>query len=93
MRRVEGLPGVQSAFASNFVPLGGGGGAASVLVEGQDRTSAARNRRSPSLRRQPHLRKTLGVALVSGRDLTDAEGITRTPVGDHQPGDGETDVA
>jgi len=28
----------------------------------------------------PHLRKTLSVALVSGRDLTDAEEVTRTPV-------------
>ena len=35
MRRVEGLPGVQSAFASNFVPLGGGGGGGNVIVEGK----------------------------------------------------------
>ena len=35
VRRVEALPGVQAAFASNFVPIGGGGGGARVLVEGR----------------------------------------------------------
>ena len=36
VRRVEGLPGVQAAFASNFVPLGsGGGGGGNVIVEGK----------------------------------------------------------
>ena len=34
VHRIEGLSGVQSAFASNFVPLGAGGGGGNVIVEG-----------------------------------------------------------
>ena len=30
VRRIEGLPGVQSAFASNFIPLDAGGGGGNV---------------------------------------------------------------
>ena len=35
LRRVEGLAGVQAAFASNLVPLSGGGGFANVLIDGR----------------------------------------------------------
>jgi putative ABC transport system permease protein len=79
VRRVEALPAVQSAFGSNFVPLGGGGNGGEVVIEG----------RPPEIGRQPtisivsaspHLRQTLGIALVRGRDMTDTEGSTRTAV-------------
>ena len=35
LRRVEGLPGVQAAFASNLVPLSGGGGFSNILIDGR----------------------------------------------------------
>src|SRR5262249_24333253 len=35
VRRVERLPGVQSASASNFVPFGGGGGGGAAVVDGR----------------------------------------------------------
>ena len=35
MRRVEALPGVQAAFASNLVPLSGGGGFTRILIDGR----------------------------------------------------------
>ncbi|OFW10705.1 MAG: hypothetical protein A3H96_22420 [Acidobacteria bacterium RIFCSPLOWO2_02_FULL_67_36] len=77
VRRVEALPGVQAAFASNFVPLSGGGGGGQVIVEGK----AAEPGKEPAINfvaTSPHLRQTLGVALVHGRDLTDSEGATRS---------------
>jgi putative ABC transport system permease protein len=77
--RVEALPGVQSAFASNFVPVGGGGGGGDVIVEGKP----VERGKEPSINFVPvstHLRRTLGVDLVRGRDLTDAEGVTKAPV-------------
>jgi putative ABC transport system permease protein len=79
VRRVEGLPGVEAAFASNFVPMGAGGGGGRVIVEGR----AVDPGQEPGIAVMgvtPHMRQTLDVALVAGRDMTDAEGATRTPV-------------
>ena len=79
VRRAEALPGVQAAFASNFVPLGGGGGGGRILVDGK----AFESGQEPDISfiaATPHLRRTLGVALVRGRDLTDTEGATKSPV-------------
>jgi predicted permease len=79
VRRVEQLPGVQTAFASNFVPLSGGGGGGEVLVEGKPVEPG----KEPSIAfvaATPHLRQTLGIALVRGRDLTETEETTRTAV-------------
>ena len=79
VRRVEAISGVEAAFASNFVPLGGGGWEGNVLVEGRtfDRGKEPSIEFIPA---SPHLRRTLGIALVRGRDLTDSEETTRTPV-------------
>jgi predicted permease len=79
VRRVESLPGVQAAFASNFVPMGAGGSGGRVIVEGR----AVEAGREPGIALMgvtPHMRQTLAVPLVAGRDMTDAEGSTRTPV-------------
>ena len=79
VRRVEGLPGVEAAFASNFVPLGGGGSNGEILVEGKP----VEQGQEPSITlvgTSPRLRATLGVALVRGRDFTNTEGSTRSPV-------------
>lgn len=79
VRRVESLPGVEAAFASNFVPMGAGGGGGRVIVEGRS-VDPGREPGIALMGVTPHMRQTLDVALVSGRDMTDAEGATRTPV-------------
>ena len=79
VQRVERLPGVQAAFASNFIPLGGGGGGGQVLIEGKA-VEPGRESAISFVASTPHLRQTLGVALVRGRDLTDAEGATKSSV-------------
>ena len=79
VKRVEALPGVQAAFASNWVPMGSGGGGGRVIVEG----SAVEAGREPGIALMsvtPHMLRTLDVGLVAGRDMSDAEGATRTPV-------------
>ena len=79
VRRIEGLPGVQSAFASNFVPLDAGGGGGNVIVDGR----AVPNGEEPFIGFigvTPHLHKTMGLSMLKGRDFTDAEGASRTPV-------------
>jgi putative ABC transport system permease protein len=79
VRRVESLPGVQSASASNFIPFGGGGGGGAAIVDG---LTIARNE-EPQIGFTgvtPHFLRTIGIALLKGRDLTDAEGMSRTPI-------------
>jgi putative ABC transport system permease protein len=77
--RIERLPGVEAAFASNMVPLSGGGGGGTVAIDGRPSEPG----KEPSIDFvgvTPHLLKTLGVKVASGRDFTDAEGWSRTPV-------------
>jgi putative ABC transport system permease protein len=79
VRRIEGLPGVEAAFASNWVPMGAGGGGGRVLVEGR----AVESGQEPGITFvgvTPRMRQTLDIRLISGRDIKDGEGSTRTPV-------------
>jgi len=77
--RVQEIAGVESAFASNLVPLGGGGGGGQVLVEGK----TFERGKEPSIgfvAATPRIAGTLGIALLRGREITDSEETTRTPV-------------
>jgi putative ABC transport system permease protein len=79
LRRVEGLPGVQAAFASNLVPLSGGGGGSRILIDGR----AFPKGEEPGIGYvgvTPHMLKTLGLTAVRGRELTDTEAMTQSPV-------------
>ena len=77
LRRVEGLPGVQAAFASNLVPLGGGGGGSTILIEGRA-FEKGKEPRIGYVGVTPHMVKTLGLSVTRGRELTDTEGMTRS---------------
>ena len=79
LRRVQGIPSVQAAFASNFVPLGSGGGGGSIVVDGKTYPRGEEPRIS-FIGTTPLFRQTLNVPLVSGRDFTETEEATRTPV-------------
>jgi putative ABC transport system permease protein len=79
LRRVEGLPGVQAAFASNMVPLSSGGGGSNILIDGRAFTKGE----EPGIEYigvTPHMLKTLGLSVLRGRELTDTEAMTRAPV-------------
>ncbi|HEX5474760.1 MAG TPA: ABC transporter permease [Vicinamibacterales bacterium] len=77
--RVEALPGVQAAFASNMVPLSGGGSDADILIE--NRTTLAGEEPNVGFTAvTPHMLRVLGLPVVRGRDITDAEARARTPV-------------
>jgi putative ABC transport system permease protein len=79
VRRVEALPGVVAAFASNMVPLTNGGSEGGVVPEGVA-IAAGQEPSSSYFGVTPHLLKTLNVPLVAGRDFTDAEGQGRSGV-------------
>lgn len=70
VRRVEALPGVQSAFASNLVPIGGGGTAPTIEVEGR---ATDQRHEIILVATTPHLFSTLGVRVRPGRDLADTD--------------------
>ena len=79
MRRVEALPGVVAAFASNFVPLDAGGGSGHAIVDGR----AAPAGEEPTIlftAVTPHLYRTMGLSILKGREFLDAEGAGRTAV-------------
>ncbi|MBY0497695.1 MAG: ABC transporter permease [Cyanobacteria bacterium] len=79
VNRIEALPGVTSAFASNFVPLDAGGGSGHVIVDGRTYQKGE----EPLIlftAVTPHLYKTMGLPLLKGRDFTDNEGAGKTPV-------------
>jgi predicted permease len=79
VERVEAVAGVQAAFASGFVPLGGGNSAARILVDGVAHEAG----KEPIVNFaavSPHFTRTLGLALLRGRDFTGAEARSRTAV-------------
>jgi putative ABC transport system permease protein len=70
---------VRAAFASNFVPIDGGGGGGRVVTEGSA-IERGKELIAGVTAVTPHLRQTLGVPLLRGRDFTDTEGLTRSAV-------------
>jgi putative ABC transport system permease protein len=79
LRRIEALPGVESAFASLFIPIAGGGGGGNAIVDGRPLPRGE----EPSIGFTgvtPHMLKTIGLAVKEGRDFTEGEGMSRTPV-------------
>jgi predicted permease len=79
VRRVEALPGVVSAMASNLVPLAGGGSEGSAAPEG-GAFAVGQEPRVSYFGVTPHVLKTLGVPIAAGRDFTEAEGHGRSGV-------------
>jgi putative ABC transport system permease protein len=77
-RRVEALPGVRAAFASNLVPLNGGGDARQIEVDGHP-SEKGREPEVEFIGVTPHMLKTLGLAIRRGRELTDTESFAATP--------------
>jgi putative ABC transport system permease protein len=79
VRRVEALPSVRASFASNFVPLSGGGGGGAVIIDGRP-VEKGQETSISVIAVTPHFNSTLGLPIQEGRDFTDAEGWSRSPV-------------
>jgi putative ABC transport system permease protein len=79
VRRVEALPVVRATFASNMVPLGNGGGGGSVIIDGRAVPKGEESNIS-LIGVTPHFNATLKLTVVEGRDFTDAEGWSHSPV-------------
>ncbi len=73
IQRIEALPGVEAAAASNTIAMGAGGSGGTIMVEGR----AYERDKEPFIfwtGVTPHWFRTLGVPVLRGRDFTDAEG-------------------
>jgi len=79
VRRIEALPGVVSATASNTVPLWGGGNGDGIEVEGKPRLPG-RQGSAFWTGVTAHWFRTLGVPILRGRDFTDREAADSTPL-------------
>jgi putative ABC transport system permease protein len=77
--RVEALPGVDAAFASNFIPIAGGGDGGRIVPDG----IPVEPGREPEVFYAgvtPHALQTLALPLLAGRDFTAVEGSSRSGV-------------
>jgi len=79
VNRIGALPGVESVFASNMVPLGGGGGDGALHVDGLA-VEPGREPFTEFVGVTPGFLRTLGKKVVAGEDFTEAQGWSRTPV-------------
>ena len=71
VRRVEGLPGVQAVFASNLVPVSGGGGNTDIEIEGRRAENQHPTIQFPAV--TPQVLRTLDVRVRQGRDFAESD--------------------
>jgi putative ABC transport system permease protein len=69
--RIEGLPGVEAAFASNWVPIQGGGGEVTIEIEGRPSTDQQQTIQFAAV--TPGVLPTLGVRVHQGRDFAESD--------------------
>ena len=80
IRRVEGLPGVESAAAVNHLPLGGSNSSTSFLVEGLAEPPPGQEYGGRYRVCTPNYFKTMGIAVLKGRAFTDQDRAGAPPV-------------
>ena len=79
LQRVRALPGVQSAAVTDDLPLEGGS-MQPVAVEGQPVVEMAHQPEVSVRLLSPQFMKTMGIPIVRGREITDADTATSAPV-------------
>jgi predicted permease len=78
VRRLEALPGVESASPSEGIPMFGGGGEVDVSIPGRNVRGAADSVRVATNRVGARYFATLGSGLLDGREFTDRD-VAGTP--------------
>jgi len=81
LERVNAIPGVESAGLNSAVPLEGGGSEAPVIAEGDPLPSADRPATGTLFQTtSPGYFRTMGIALLKGRDFTERDAAGVAPV-------------
>jgi len=78
--RIKRLPGVESAAATNYLPLTGFWGTADFLVEGRSIPNPANRPTADNRVASPGYFSTMGISLLEGRDFTGADRAGSEPV-------------
>jgi predicted permease len=78
--RLQGLPGVRSVAVSSSSPLLNQGFMRTIFPEGEDGKAATKGTFSPVAHIGPGYFNTMQIALMQGRDFTDADGPQTTQV-------------
>ena len=79
VERFERLPGVRSVFASNLVPLDGGGGGGRLQIDGVT-YETGREPEVAFVGVSPGFVRTLGMTIVAGENMTESQGWSRSEV-------------
>ncbi len=80
VQRVKTLPGVQSAAAVNYIPLGGSNSSDSFLVEGAPEPKAGQENDGRYRVCTPDYFQTMGISILKGRGFTDQDKAGSLPV-------------
>ena len=80
LRRVQSLPGVESAAAVNYLPLGGSNSSDSFLVEGIPDPPPGQEFIGRYRNCTPDYFRTMGIPIVKGRAFTDQDKAGSPPV-------------
>jgi len=78
--RIKRLPGVESAAATNYLPLTGFWGTTDFLIEGRSIPNPANRPRADNRVASPGYFSTMGISLLEGRDFTGADRAGSEPV-------------
>jgi putative ABC transport system permease protein len=80
VQRVKSLPGVQSAAAVNYVPLGGSNSSDAFLIEGVPEPSPGQENDGRYRVCTPDYFQTMGISILKGRGFTDQDKSGSLPV-------------
>jgi len=80
VQRVKTLPGVQSAAAVNYIPLGGANSSDAFLVEGAPEPKAGQENEGRYRVCTPEYFQTMGISILKGRGFIDEDKRESAPV-------------
>ena len=80
VKRVKSLPGVQSAAAINYLPLGGSNASDTFLVEGQPEPARGQENEGRYRVCTPDYFQTMGISILKGRPFNDQDIAGSKPV-------------
>ena len=73
LRNLEKVPGIQSAAATNYLPLTGFWGETDFQIQGNETANSSNQPHSDNRAASPGYFRTMGIRLIEGRDFTDAD--------------------